>query len=65
MPGHPVGEHGFAPVDEGLPLVVFTDIQDRQIPHRRQIQRFMEPALARRTVAEEADHDAVTPKHRA
>lgn len=58
----PVGDgvvgHGLQPVHEGLPLVVFANEQQRQLPLHGQIQGLVEDAFAGGTVAEEDGDDA-------
>ena len=46
-----------ADVRVGLVVVVFQDVNDGQLPHGREVQRFVESSLLGRTVAEETVND--------
>jgi hypothetical protein len=51
-------------MNEGLPLVVLADEEDRELPDGREVQRLVEDPLAGGAVAEEAGDDLVAPLHR-
>lgn len=53
-----VDGHRFASMHEGLPLVVLADVENRQPPGGREIERLVEDAFARRAVAEEGRDNA-------
>src|SRR3990167_8010078 len=58
-----IAAYRLAAVDEGLPLVVLADVEDGQVPQGGEIERFVEAALAGRTIAEETDDDAGSAEH--
>ena len=61
-PVRDLGDRRGVPIGGGeRVLVVLADEDHRQLPHRRQVERFVEDALVGRAVAEEGDRHTVRP----